>query len=193
MDKVSLNGVEIFPFDSEQQLLHYVDTHKGILVAINAEKILHATEQTRAIINRNIGYCDGAGAQMALKQKGYKDAYKIPGCELWLKIITRFYKEKTFYLVGGKPQIVNETVEKLCSEYQDIRIVGYRNGYIKTIDRRYCGEETGCGIRGYGVAKAGIADGGDTATASRYLPRIGWQFRCLYRSCAARTEMVGGA
>lgn len=136
MDKVSLNGVEIFPFDSEQQLLHYVDTHKGILVAINAEKILHATEQTRAIINRNIGYCDGAGAQMALKQKGDKDACKIPGCELWLKIITRFYKEKTFYLVGGKPQIVNETVEKLCSEYQDIRIVGYRNGYIKTDEEK---------------------------------------------------------
>ena len=136
MDKVSLNGVEIFPFDSEQQLLHYVDTHKGILVAINAEKILHATEQTRAIINRNIGYCDGACAQMALKQKGYKDACKIPGCELWLKIITRFYKEKTFYLVGGKPQIVNETVEKLCSEYQDIRIVGYRNGYIKTDEEK---------------------------------------------------------
>lgn len=136
MDKVSLNGVEIFPFDSEQQLLHYVDTHKGILVAINAEKILHATEQTRAIINRNIGYCDGSGAQMALKQKGYKDACKIPGCELWLKIITRFYKEKTFYLVGGKPQIVNETVEKLCSEYQDIRIVGYRNGYIKTDEEK---------------------------------------------------------
>ena len=136
MDKVSLNGVEIFPFDSEQQLLHYVDTHKGILVAINAEKILHATEQTRAIINRNIGYCDGAGVQMALKQKGYKDACKIPGCELWLKIITRFYKEKTFYLVGGKPQIVNETVEKLCSEYQDIRIVGYRNGYIKTDEEK---------------------------------------------------------
>ena len=133
MDKVSLNGVEIFPFDSEQQLLHYVDTHKGILVAINAEKILHATEQTRAIINRNIGYCDGAGAQMALK---HKDACKIPGCELWLKIITRFYKEKTFYLVGGKPQIVNETVEKLCSEYQDIRIVGYRNGYIKTDEEK---------------------------------------------------------
>ena len=136
MDKVSLNGVEIFPFDSDQQLLHYVDTHKGILVAINAEKILHATEQTRAIINRNIGYCDGAGTQIALKQKGYKDACKIPGCELWLKIITRFYKEKTFYLVGGKPQIVNETVEKLCSEYQDIRIVGYRNGYIKTDEEK---------------------------------------------------------
>lgn len=136
MDKVSLNGVEIFPFDSDQQLLHYVDTHKGILVAINAEKILHATEQTRAIINRNIGYCDGAGTQIALKQKGYKEACKIPGCELWLKIITHFYKEKTFYLVGGKQQIINETVEKLRSEYENIRIVGYRNGYIKTDDEK---------------------------------------------------------
>ena len=78
MDKVSLNGVEIFPFDSEQQLLHYVDTHKGILVAINAEKILHATEQTRAIINRNIGYCDGAGAQWRLTRKVFKMPVRFP-------------------------------------------------------------------------------------------------------------------
>lgn len=136
MDKVSLNGVEIFPFESEQQLLSYVDEHKGILVAINAEKILHATDQTREIINRNIGYCDGAGAQMALKHKGFKDACKIPGCELWLKIISRFCKEKTFYLVGGKQQIIEETVGKLKSEFEGIRIAGFRNGYIKTDEER---------------------------------------------------------
>lgn len=136
MNKISLNGVEIFPFNSEQQLLHYVDTNKGILVAINAEKILHATEQTRAIINRNIGYCDGAGAQIALKQKGYKEACKIPGCELWLKIIARFYREKSFYLIGGKQQVIEETVEKLQAEYNGIRIVGHRNGYIKTEEEK---------------------------------------------------------
>ena len=33
------------------------------------EKILNATKETRYIINRNIGYCDGAGAVMALKRK----------------------------------------------------------------------------------------------------------------------------
>lgn len=136
MDKVSLNGVEIFPFVSEEQLLYYVDTHKGILVAINAEKILHATGQTRAIINRNIGYCDGAGAQIALKQKGYGNACKIPGCELWLKIVTRFYREKTFYLIGSKPRVIEETVEKLCREYKGICIVGYRDGYIKTNEEK---------------------------------------------------------
>lgn len=136
MDKISLNGVEIFPFNSEEQLLHYVNVHKGILVAINAEKILHATEKMRAIINRNVGYCDGAGAQLALQQKGYKGACKVPGCELWLKIVARFYREKTFYLVGGKPQVIEETVEKLRQDFKAICIVGYRDGYIKTEDEK---------------------------------------------------------
>ena len=83
-DRITLNGVKVFPFTSFQQLLDYVNGRKGILVAINAEKILHATPQTREIINRNIGYCDGAGAVMALKAHGVENAVKIPGCELWL-------------------------------------------------------------------------------------------------------------
>ena len=136
MEKVSLNGVEVFPYTSEQQLLEYVEEHKGILVAINAEKILHATDQTRAIINRNIGYCDGAGAVLALKQKGYGNACKIPGCELWLKIIKAFYHDKTFYLLGAKPQVIKETGEKLQKEFEGIRIVGYRDGYIRTPEEK---------------------------------------------------------
>ena len=136
MEKVILNGVEVYPFTSEDQLLSFVNVHKGILVAINAEKILHATEQTRGIINRNIGYCDGAGAQLALKQKGYKEACKVPGCELWLKIVARFHQEKTFYLVGGKPQVIAETVSKLKQEYPGITIIGYRDGYLKTEEER---------------------------------------------------------
>lgn len=131
-----MNGVEMYPFDSEQQLLSFVDAHKGILVAINAEKILHATDQTRAIINRNLGYCDGAGAQLALKQKGFGNACKIPGCELWLKIVARFCKEKTFYLVGGRPAVIEETVDKLRREFEGIRIVGHRDGYIKTEEEK---------------------------------------------------------
>ena len=63
--RVSLNGVKVYPFTSFDQLLAHVEREKGILVAINAEKILHATDQTRAIINRNSGYCDGSGAALA--------------------------------------------------------------------------------------------------------------------------------
>lgn len=137
MNKVALNGVEVCPFESESQLLNYIEKRKGILIAINAEKILHATEQTRSIINRNVGYCDGAGAVIALRQKGYKQAFKIPGCELWLKIVKRFEREKTFYLIGGKQNVIEETVAKLKSEFPAIRILGYRNGYIKTTEEKH--------------------------------------------------------
>ena len=133
---VMLNGVKVYPFASFQSLLDYVKKFKGILVAINAEKILHATPQTRDIINRNIGYCDGAGAVMALKKKGY-DAVKLPGCELWLKIIESTYKEgKTFYLVGGKQEVIEATVKKLRKEFLGINILNYRNGYIKSDEER---------------------------------------------------------
>lgn len=131
-DKVAINGVEIYPFTSEEELFEHIDRFKGILVAINAEKIINATEKTRDIINRNIGYCDGAGAMFAVRKKGFPNACKIPGCELWLKIIERFYKEKTFYLIGSKPQIIQETVDKLQKDFPEIKIVGYRDGYINT-------------------------------------------------------------
>lgn len=137
MDKVSLKGIEIYPFTSFDALLSHVLERKGILVAINAEKILHATEQTRGIINRNIGYCDGIGAVMALRKRGYKDVVKLPGCELWLKIIEAlFRRDKKFYLVGSKQEVIEATVEKLKKEYPGISIAGFRNGYIKTPEEK---------------------------------------------------------
>lgn len=132
MNKVNIKGVELYPFTSREQIAEYVNEHPGILVAINAEKILNATDQTRGIINRNIGYCDGVGPQMALKSKGYKDVIKIAGCELWLSIIAQYYKEKTFYLVGAKQEVIEETVAKLKKEYEGINIIGFRNGYLTT-------------------------------------------------------------
>ena len=71
INPVSIDGINIYPFDSPEQLMLHIDKNKGILIAINAEKILHATQQTRDLINRNVGYCDGVGAKFALKHKGY--------------------------------------------------------------------------------------------------------------------------
>lgn len=126
----------MYPFRSEEELMDYAFRNRGILVAINAEKILNATPETRAIINRNIGYCDGVGAVLGLKRKGYKDACKIPGCELWLKIIQRSYEEKTFYLIGGKPEVIEKTVGKLETEFPGIRVLGHRDGYIRTEEEK---------------------------------------------------------
>ena len=117
---------------SREELMQYAFDHQKIMVAVNAEKILHATDESRTLINRNLGYPDGIGAVWALQKKGIKNVVKIPGCELWLDVVHTYYKSKSFYLVGGKQEIIEATVVQLKSEFDGINICNFRNGYIKS-------------------------------------------------------------
>jgi UDP-N-acetyl-D-mannosaminouronate:lipid I N-acetyl-D-mannosaminouronosyltransferase len=135
-ERVELNGMKVFPFKSPKDLLAYVDSHKGILVAVNAEKVAKATDETRVVVNNNVGYADGAGVVVAMHKMGHSDTVRIAGCDLWLDIIKESYKEKTFYLVGGKQEVIDETIAKLRRDFDGIEILGYRNGYIKTDEER---------------------------------------------------------
>ena len=128
----TLNNVNTYAPKSRMELIDYAIEHKKILIAVNAEKILHATNESRAIINRNLGYPDGIGAVWALHKKGHKSVVKIPGCELWLDVVKQHFKDKSFYLVGGKQEVIETTVNKLQSEFEGITICNYRNGYLKT-------------------------------------------------------------
>lgn len=132
MEAKSLNGVMTFAPTSRQELMQYAFNHHKIMVAVNAEKILHATDDSRALINRNLGYPDGIGAVWALQKKESENVVKIPGCELWLDVVQNYYHTKSFYLVGGKQEIIEATVNQLRSEFNGIHICNYRNGYIKT-------------------------------------------------------------
>lgn len=135
-NRIELNGMKVFPFCSVKDLLTYVDNNKGILVAVNAEKVTKATDETRAVVNNNIGYADGAGVVVAMHKLGHPEAVRIAGCDLWLEIVKECYKEKSFYLIGGKQEVIDDTVKKLKQEYDGIKILGYRNGYIKTDEER---------------------------------------------------------
>ena len=129
-----INGVKVFAFDNRQNLLNFIEEKKTILVAINSEKILKEDLKLKQIINKNIGYTDGVGAVLALKQKGFP-AVRIPGAELWLDIIKKFHNERTFYLLGSTQDIIDKTINKLKKEYPNINIVGYRNGFLKETDK----------------------------------------------------------
>ena len=135
-DRIELNGMKVFPFNSASELLEYVNCHKGILVAVNAEKVTKATDETRAIVNNNIGYADGAGVVVAIHKLGKQQAVRIAGCDLWLNIVQESYREKTFYLIGSKQEVIEDTVKQLKSQYDGITIVGYRNGYINNDKER---------------------------------------------------------
>lgn len=136
MKQFKLKEFGIYAFKDKNDILNYLTDNKGILIAVNAEKILHTTQQTSELINQNIGYADGIGAVWALKKKGFKEAVKIPGCELWLDITGHFYKNKTFYLVGATEEVLQQTINKLKKDFPGIQIVGARNGYIKTDEER---------------------------------------------------------
>lgn len=136
MNYKEINGLKVYAPQSQEELISYAFQQKAILVAINAEKILHATATSRRLINRNLGYPDGAGAVWALQKKGVKAAVKLPGCELWLDIVAHYHKDQTFYLVGGKEAIIQKTVSQLKQDFPAIKIVNYRNGYIKTAEEK---------------------------------------------------------
>src|SRR5690554_2316665 len=131
-----LNGVNTYAPQSRHELISYAFKNKAILVAINAEKILHASDASRDIINRNLGYPDGVGAVWALEKKGEKNVVKIPGCELWLDIVKQYHETESFYLVGGKEDIIQQTVKQLKNTYPNINIANFRNGYIKTEEEK---------------------------------------------------------
>jgi len=128
-----VNHYKIHAFRDRDQFLDQLKDEHKILVAMNAEKILKDDERLRQLVNANIGYPDGIGAVMALRKKGL-DAVKIPGAEFWLDIIGRYKDEKTFYLIGSSQDVIERTVAKLHEDFPGVRIVNYRNGYLKAED-----------------------------------------------------------
>lgn len=136
MNYTQLNGIKTYPFSSFNDLITFANERKGILVAVNAEKLMQGNGAVHGIINDNIGYPDGIGAVWALRKKGYREAVKLPGCELWLHLVRRYYNEKSFYLIGSQPEVIEITVKRLRDEFPGIHIAGYRDGYLKSDEEK---------------------------------------------------------
>lgn len=134
--RIDVRGLKIYPFADAGALIDFADSRKGILVAVNALKIANADNITTPIINNNIAYCDGVGAVLAVRRKGAPGVQKIAGCELWLKIIARHHRDRTFYLVGAAPEVHDAVIAKLKKEYPGIKIAGHRDGFIADATQR---------------------------------------------------------
>lgn len=136
MEHIFVKGIRLFAPVSRKELVDEAFAQKKILVAVNAEKILMADTDFSNFISANIGYPDGIGAVWLLQRKGFPQANKIPGVELWLEIIKQRFQSNSFYLVGGKEDVIQATVNKLNQDFAGISILGYRNGYIQTEDEK---------------------------------------------------------
>ncbi|MEE1086100.1 MAG: WecB/TagA/CpsF family glycosyltransferase [Schaedlerella sp.] len=78
---------------------------------------------------------DGIGVVKAANILGYPLKERITGVEIveeLLKIIDE--KKKTIYLFGAKQEVMERFVEKIEQNYQNAKVVGYQNGYVKDKD-----------------------------------------------------------
>lgn len=131
IEPIIVNNRKIYPFKTKDELIKYIVDYKGLLIAIGVEKLLTDDSKLIEIFNNNITYSDGYGAVYALKRKGV-EVEKIPGAYLWLDIVKEFSDKKTFYLIGAKNEIYNQTIHKLKLEFPHINIVGGCDGYFKS-------------------------------------------------------------
>lgn len=127
--KIRLLDKYILPIETKEQFISYINDQKKILVAIQPRKIISKDAELTRIINENIGYPDGAGTVKALARKGV-ESIKYPGFKLWVDIIRHYYQEKSFYLIGAREQVIQDTVKKLKTEFPGIDIKNFRNGFM---------------------------------------------------------------
>lgn len=136
INPIKIKNVLVYPFKDMQSLIDYSVDKKKLLLSLNAEIIMKAEDDVAEIINNNIGYADGYGAIKAMNQKGERNLERIPGCELWLELIKKFYHDSKFYLIGSTEETINKTVDKLKIDFPSIQIAGFRNGFIKTQEEK---------------------------------------------------------
>lgn len=133
---------------------------RGLLVAINAEKIVLADELPalrRVLDDAEIKYADGISIIHAIRKKypGTPRVTRIPGCELWEALMERAGQEGTpVFLLGGRADVVEEVESRLRGRF-GVPVVGRRDGYFSDGERAVVFEE----IRRSGAAIVTVALG----------------------------------
>lgn len=133
--KIIIDGKEIL-LCTRKELLKIAVQEQKILVSLNANILMKVDARFNEIVNNNIGYADGIGAVWAVKRFYPKaNIEKIPGVEFWLDILENMNNKK-LYLIGGTQQVIEKVVQKCGLDFPDVKLVGFRNGFIKSDEER---------------------------------------------------------
>ncbi|MDR0217747.1 MAG: lipopolysaccharide N-acetylmannosaminouronosyltransferase [Enterobacteriaceae bacterium] len=138
-----IRGLNLWGFRGMSHFLDHLfqdgQIKSGTLVAINAEKVLTAENDKalhQLLDEAEYLYADGISIVRAIRRK-YRDAQvsRIAGADLWEALMERAGREGTpVFLVGGKPEILAQTVNKLRSQW-NVNVVGSQDGYFTAEER----------------------------------------------------------
>ncbi len=120
-----------------EETLAYIDktvAEQGYarIVTMNAEiAYLAATDQKVRHIIETADYvtADGSGILWAAERYGTPLKERVSGIDLVQHLLAR--GKHRFYFLGAHPDVIETAMMKIHSDYPDVSIVGYHDGYFK--------------------------------------------------------------
>ena len=120
------------------------ENKKTYVVTANAEIAMYAKENMsyfNIITKADYIVPDGIGVVKGAKILKKEIKERVPGIELMvdlLKIANKFNQKVYFY--GAKNEVIEKMIKRIKSDYPNINIVGYSNGYINDADNKITDE-----------------------------------------------------
>ena len=131
----SIGGVYIDPFDSISSCSDYILSNSGknpvYAVAMNAEKVVTCQSDDKLLRfcrNANVKFADGIAVVIALKYRYGINNVRVPGCELWLDLISKLSPRDSIYLLGSSEDTIDKVKSKIESNF-NIKILRAISGY----------------------------------------------------------------
>lgn len=79
---------------------------------------------------------DGISIVKGARVLGFEVQERIPGVELAAELLKiGSEQQKTAYLFGAKPEVMEKMREVLARDYKNLTLVGYSDGYVKNKDK----------------------------------------------------------
>ena len=112
---------------------------RKFIITVNPETISHAeTDEiiSKMLLDKSTSLVpDGVGIVKAAQILGYQANERIAGIDIAQKLLEYCNElNKSLYLFGAKREVIDCLTEVIKTKYQNIRLLGATNGYVKNKD-----------------------------------------------------------
>ena len=110
---------------------------KRFIVTVNPETLMINDNELKKILDDNFSFVpDGIAVVKAARKLGINVNERITGIDI-AEYLLNVANENSYslYLFGAKEEVINLLVDKIKNEYQNIKILGYSNGYVDDYDK----------------------------------------------------------
>lgn len=114
--------------------------NKKIIVTVNPETLMlsEKNDNLKKLMDNDCVSLVPDGIAVVKASKWVKSPVleRITGIEISEELLKLANKNKySLYLLGAKEEVVNELVNKIKVDYPYIKLLGYKNGYVKDLDK----------------------------------------------------------